>query len=101
MSYIDAFGGISIGNDVSIAHGVTILSSNHNYQSQLLPIKDQGMEMRYTKIEDDVWIGAKATVLGGVTICKGTIVAAGAVVTKTFKPNQIIAGIPANVIGER
>lgn len=95
MSYLDGFGGIKIGNDVSIAHSTTILSSNHNYSLIDIPIKDQGMEKRFTDIHDNVWIGAKTTILGGVTIKSGVIVAAGAVVTKNFDENSILLGVPA------
>ncbi len=52
-------------------------------------------------IEDDVWIGAGAIVLTGVTIGKGAIVSAGAVVSKSVAPYQIVAGVPARRIGER
>ena len=52
-------------------------------------------------IENDVWIGAKVTVLGGVTIGNGSIVAAGSVVTKDVKPYSIVGGVPAKMIRYR
>ncbi|MEN9523131.1 MAG: hypothetical protein RL065_1508, partial [Bacteroidota bacterium] len=52
-------------------------------------------------IENDVWIGANATILKGVTIATGSIIASGAVVTKSFPPYSIIGGIPAKLIKER
>ncbi len=55
----------------------------------------QKIEHKPIVIEDDVWIGARATILGGVTIGRGAIVAAGAVVTKSVPPFTIVAGVPA------
>ena len=52
-------------------------------------------------IEDDVWCGANVTILKGVTIGRGSVVAAGAVVTKSFPPYSIIGGVPAKIIRMR
>jgi acetyltransferase-like isoleucine patch superfamily enzyme len=101
MSYIDATGEIEIGNDVSIAHGVTIMSTNHRFDNLDIPIKDQGTDKIKTIIKDNVWIGAKATILAGITINSGAIIAAGAVVTKSVESNMIVAGIPAKNIKYR
>lgn len=101
MSYIDDAGGISIGNDVSIAHGVTIMSSTHNFEDLSQPIKDQGLTLAEVIISDNVWIGAKAVILKGVRIGRGSIVGASAVVNKDVPMNSIVAGIPAKVIKTR
>lgn len=101
MSYVEAYGGVVIGNDVSIAQGTTIMSVNHDFSKLDIPIKDQGIEARPILIENDVWIGAKATVLGNVTIASGTVVGASAVVTKNTECNSVVAGIPARIIKKR
>lgn len=101
MCYIDAGGEIEIGNDVSIAHSTTILSTTHNYNSLAIPIKDQGLTSKKTIIENNSWIGAKATVISGVRIHEGSIVGAAAVVTKNVASNTIVAGIPAKKIKDR
>jgi acetyltransferase-like isoleucine patch superfamily enzyme len=101
MCYIEASGGIDIGNDVSIAHGATIMSTTHRYDDLGIPIKDQPIDLIPTKISDDVWIGAKATVLAGTKISKGSIIAAGAVVTKNVPEKAIVAGVPAKIVKER
>ena len=52
-------------------------------------------------IEDDVWLGAGATVVGGVTIGRGSIVAAGSVVTRDVEPFSVVAGVPATLVRSR
>ncbi len=101
MCYIDAAGEICIGNDVSIAHATTVLSTTHTFGDPDVPIKDQPIEKHKTVIEDNVWIGAKATVLCGNTVHSGAVVAAGAVVTRDVPANSIVGGVPAKVIKER
>ena len=101
MCYIQGSGSVVIGNNVSIAEGVTIMTENHSYEDTLIPIKDQPVKHSPITIEDNVWIGAKATVLYGRNIGEGSIIAAGAVVTKDVLPGSIVAGCPAKVIGVR
>ena len=64
-------------------------------------IKEQGVNSKGIVIEDDVWIGASATILDGVTISKGAVVAAGSVVNKKVDKYAIVAGVPAKVVGSR
>ena len=101
MSYIDARGGVNIHNDVSIAHSTTILSTTHNYSNLLIPIRNQGITMQETTINNNVWIGAKVTILQGGIIESGCIIAANSVVTKSFAKNTILGGTPARVLKER
>lgn len=101
MCYIDAVGGLTIGNDVSIAHQVTIMTSNHNYSDNSIPIKEQGLLKGKVVISDNVWIGAKASILYGNNIKSGVIVGAGVVVTKDVEKNIIVGGVPAKKIGGR
>jgi len=101
MCYIDATGFIEIGNNVSIAHMVTIMSTEHSYNNSEIPIKYQDVIKQKTIIADNVWVGAKSTILSGVSIDEGSIVAAGAVVTKDVIKNVIVGGVPAKIIKER
>ncbi len=64
-------------------------------------INMQGYSYKKVVLHDDVWLGTKVIVLPGVTIGKGAIVAAGAVVTKDVPPNAIVGGVPARVIATR
>jgi len=101
MCYIDSTGEIVIGSNVSIAHGTTIMSTAHEYKADCEPIKDQIIKARKTIIENNVWLGAKATILAGIRISEGSIVAAGAVVTSNVEMNKIVGGVPARLIKER
>lgn len=101
MCYIDATGEIEINNDVSIAHGVTILSSSHVHNGKHIAIKDQGIVTKKTIINENVWIGAKSTILYGVTIKSGCIIAAHTLVNQNFEEDMIIGGIPAKILKSR
>lgn len=101
MCYIDATGGISIGDDVSIAHSVTIMSTSHNFDRHDIPIKEQSYSIEETVICDNVWIGAKATVLCGCNIGSGSVIGATSVVTKNTQENTVNVGVPARKIKER
>ena len=87
-------GGITIGDDVLIGHNVVLATLNHDIN----PRKRSTMHPAPISIGHDVWIGANATVLPGVTIGDGAIIAAGAVVTKDVPPNVIAGGVPAKIL---
>ena len=89
-------GGITIGDNVLIGHNVVLATLDHN----TCVSKRAELFAAPIVIEDNVWIGANATVTSGVTIGKGSIVAAGAVVTKDVPKYSIVGGIPAKVIRE-
>jgi acetyltransferase-like isoleucine patch superfamily enzyme len=96
---------IVIGNKVMFGPMVTIIGGDHRYDvvgKFMFDVKEKLPENDLPVIiEDDVWIGACAIITKGVTISKGSVVAAGAVVTKSFPPYSIIAGVPAKVIKRR
>ena len=87
-------GGIYIGNDVLIGHNACLLTLNHDKT----PETRADMHPSPIHIEDKVWLGSNVTVLPGVTIGEGAIVAAGAVVTKDVEENTIVGGVPAKII---
>jgi Acetyltransferase (isoleucine patch superfamily) len=99
--YISGYGRITIGNDVRIGHRTSILSSNHIFHDRNTPIYKQGLENKPVSIEDDVWIGCNVTILGGVKIGTGAVIAAGSVVTADVESYSIVAGTPARKIGQR
>ena len=92
---------LQIDDDVSIAHGVTIMTTSHVYDQLDVPIKDILSTCKKVHICNNVWIGAKATILQGRTLASGCIIGANAVVTKDTEPNKIYAGVPARLIKSR
>ena len=99
--YLDAIGEIEIGNDVAIANHVKLLTSDHIFKNNNVPIKDQGIEIDKITIKDNVWIGAGVTILKGVVIGENSIIGAQSLVNKNVPPNVIAAGVPCKVIKER
>lgn len=94
--YLDGRGGLDIGDNVNISHYVIIQSLDHDPNSVTFDAR-----ARKVVIEDDVWIGARALVLPGVTIGRGSVVGAGSVVTHDVEQYTIVAGAPARIIGRR
>jgi maltose O-acetyltransferase len=94
-------GGVTLGDYVLIGPNVIIASSQHRYNMTDVPIMFQGHEKKRVIIGSDVWIGANAVILPGVTIGAGAIVGAGAVVTSDVEAYWIVGGVPARKIGER
>lgn len=93
---LDARGPLRIGSNVSISPEVTILTAFHRMDDPQFRV-----ESRPVVIEDHVWIGTRSTILSGVTLGRGSVVAAGAVVTRDVAPLEVVAGVPARPIGTR
>jgi acetyltransferase-like isoleucine patch superfamily enzyme len=94
--------GAIIGSNVMIAPGVSILNSKHNVDRIDIPMNMQGATKEINPIiKDDVWIGRNVIIMPGITVNKGTIIAAGAVLTKNTEEYGIYAGIPAKLIKKR
>ncbi|QQG44741.1 MAG: acyltransferase [Candidatus Roizmanbacteria bacterium] len=87
---------LKIGNHVDIATDVMIYNSEHDVESESFAAHNAPVI-----IEDYVFIGPRAIILPGITISKGAVVGAGAVVTKDVPPFAIVGGVPAKIIGER
>jgi len=90
--------GITIGNYVMIGQHTILITDNHNYEDPNKAIALQGSTNEQIIIENDVWIGSYVIILPGVTIGKGSVIAAGAVVTKDVRPYSVMGGIPAKLI---
>ena len=101
-NFLQAHGGLSLGNNVSTAPGVKIWSVNHDYGDLDTPVTEQGQTAKPVGIGDDVFIGSNAFIMPGVVLPARCVVSAGAVVgAKLYKPGSILAGNPARVIGFR
>lgn len=100
-AYFAGQGGITIGNDVIMGPNVQVFSENHAFADPNLTIKEQGVVKDPVVIGNNCWIGGGATILAGVHIGDGCVIAAGSVVTKSVAANSIVAGVPAKVIKSR
>ena len=92
-SFLD-MGGITIEDDVQLGPKVNIITENH----PLDPSDRRALITKPVVIKRNVWIGAAATILPGVTVGENAVVAAGAVVSKDVEANTVVAGIPAKTI---
>lgn len=101
FSFIGCGGGVTIGANVIMGQYVSFHTENHIYADLEQPIINQGVRRAGIVIEDDVWIGVKATFLSGAHVGHGCVVAAGAVVRGTIPPYSIVGGVPARIIGTR
>jgi acetyltransferase-like isoleucine patch superfamily enzyme len=93
---LDVRGSLAIGENVSISPEVTVLTASHGVNDPLF-----GVEVRPVVIEDHVWIGTRAMIMPGVTLGRGSVVAAGAVVTRSVPPLTVVAGVPAKPVAAR
>ncbi len=94
---LDVRGGLTIGENVSISPEVMIVAGSHDVNDPTFPTVDPGP----VSIRDHVFIGSRAMIVGGVTVGRGAVIAAGAVVTKDVPPMTIVAGVPAKQVGVR
>jgi len=95
-AWLDSLAQIKIGNNVCISQGAYFCTGNHDWSDQAF-----GLIVKPIIVEDGAWIGAKATVLPGVTIAKHSIVTAGSVITRDTAPYMIYSGNPAVKVKER
>jgi acetyltransferase-like isoleucine patch superfamily enzyme len=101
-NFIQAYGGVTIGDNVMTAPGVKIWSVNHNFEDKNVLIANQGVKEAEVIIGNDVWISSNAFILPGVVLPDGVVVSAGSVVgIKAYSSYSILAGNPARVIGSR
>jgi acetyltransferase-like isoleucine patch superfamily enzyme len=98
FSFMGCAGGIRIGANVLMGQRVSFHSQNHNFANTELPIIEQGVTDGMIVVEDGCWLGSGAIVLAGVHLGAGSVVAAGSVVTKSFGPGSILAGVPADIV---
>jgi len=101
MTFIECTGGVEIGRYFHSGRGLTIFSANHNWSEASKIPYDEKIIPRPVIIEDFVWIGANVTILPGVVIEEGAIVAGGSVVTKRVPKGSVVGGNPAKIIKMR
>ena len=94
-------GGVVIGRDCLLGPNVVIVSENHVYSDEDMPIRFQGEQRLPVAVGDDCWLGAGVVVVAGVTIGDGSVVGAGSVVTGDLPPGSVAVGSPARIVGSR
>ncbi len=100
MTTIEVVKSVNIGKNCLISPCVYITDHNHSTKTGK-PMFRQPCKSAPVEIGDDVWIGANSVILPGVTIGRGAVVAAGAVVNKDVPPLAIVGGVPASIIRYR
>lgn len=100
-TYINAVGEIEIGSYVLIGSNVTISSGMHPIDGIEPSIFERPTIHKKIIIKDDVWIGAGAVIMPGITLAKGTVVGANSTVTKDTEEYSIVVGSPAKIIKKR
>lgn len=100
-TFIECSGGVTIGRYFHVGRGLTIFSTNHNYNSDTLIPYDEQSIIEPVIIKDFVWCGSNVTIVPGVTIGEGAVIGSGAVVTKDVPDYAVVGGNPAKVIKYR
>jgi acetyltransferase-like isoleucine patch superfamily enzyme len=100
-TYINALGGVSIGDYVLVGSNVTISSGMHDIEGRTPPVFARPSVGKAITIEDDVWLGAGVVIMPGITLRTGTVVGANAVVTSDTEAYGVYAGVPAKKIRSR
>lgn len=101
FAYLGGGGGLTIGDDCIVGQYFSCHPENHIFEDRNNLIRLQGVTRKGIVVGNNCWIGSKVTLLDGVTIGEGCVIAAGAVVTQDMPANSIIAGVPAKVIRTR
>jgi acetyltransferase-like isoleucine patch superfamily enzyme len=99
--HLVAIKGIRIDRGTLIGEYVSIRDQNHGFEDPNMLVLEQGFSANPIVIEEDCWIGRSVFIRAGVTLGKGCVVGANSVVTKSFEPYSVIAGIPAHLIRHR
>lgn len=100
-AFIAVRGKVHIGKNCIFGPNVHIHAENHNYTDIDTPIRLQGATRKGIDIGEDCWIGSNVTILDGVKIGKGCVIAAGAVVTKDVEDYSVVGGVPAKLLKKR
>ena len=100
-AYLGGAGGLEIGDECIVGEYLSCHPENHIHSNLFVSIRYQGVTRKGIKIGKNCWIGSKVTILDGVVLGNGCILAAGAVITKSFPDNCILGGVPAKLIKMR
>jgi acetyltransferase-like isoleucine patch superfamily enzyme len=98
---INAYLDVSIGDDCLLADSIYICDFDHRFEDLDMPIRKQGVVSSPVEIGRDCWIGEKATILRGVTVGEGSVIASHALVNRDVPARAIVGGVPARVLKKR
>ena len=99
--YCVLYGPLEVGNKCAFAAHTVLASIGHTYDQPDVPFVDLPAQSKKIIIEDNVWVGANTTIIGGVRVGTGSIIGAGAVVTHDVEPYSVVGGVPARLIRKR
>ncbi len=94
-------GSVQIGKNVLIGASSSLFANNHGFSDPNTPINQQPLSCKGITIEDDCWLGAGVRIMDGIRVGMGSVIGAGAVVTKDIPANSVAVGVPAKIIGQR
>jgi acetyltransferase-like isoleucine patch superfamily enzyme len=98
---VNCYAGVYIGPECLFADSVYIVDFDHNYWDPVVAIRSQGINMKPIRLEGDIWVGEKATIIRGVTVGKGSVIGAMSLVNRDVPPYAVVGGIPAKVLAWR
>lgn len=98
---INCYLDIEVGDECIFADWIYVCDFDHKYDDMQVPIKNQGIVKSPVKVGANCWVGEKSTVLRGVTIGEGCVIASHALVNRDVPPNSIVGGVPARVLKQR
>ena len=101
FAYLGGGGGLDIGDDCIIGQYFSCHPENHEFGDTTQLIREQGVSRQGISIGPNCWIGSKVTILDGVNIGEGCVIAAGAVVTQDMPANTVVGGVPARALKQR
>jgi len=98
---VNCYTGIYIGPECLFADSVYIVDFDHNYWDPVVSIRSQGITKKPVRLEGDIWVGEKTSILRGVTVGRGSVIGALSLVNRDVPPYAVVGGVPARVLGWR
>ncbi|MBC7229354.1 MAG: acyltransferase [Actinobacteria bacterium] len=98
---VNCYAGVYIGPECLFADSVYIVDFDHNYWDPVISIRSQGITKRPIRLEGDIWVGEKVSILRGVTVGRGSVIGAMSLVNRDVPPYAVVGGVPARVLGWR
>jgi len=98
---VNCYVGVHIGEECLFADSVYIVDFDHNYWDPVIPIRSQGIAKDPVRLEGNIWVGTKVTIIRGVTVGRGAVIGAMSLVNRDVPPYAVVGGVPARVLHYR